>query len=279
MIWGLQSRDTTPFISLEPMRAEGRDCELYEKGHEVGVLVNEAKRSMLAARNSSNYRDLIELLRRCSDLDQDLQLWYRQIREQSNEPLYQPSPSEQEQSITTPTEQGEEDTLVFSSLPLALALLLFWTLQLKLSSTIIQIYSDILATDQQLNPASQESTLANTQPLRGSTTISNELYDFIHRMRKTHNNSTCLELANRIFSAVPYCSDANGKSLCSIQRSVYALQAALSVFRAQNSEKLVRCERLYQDLTAKDGAKMGKVVGVWTEEEEAELRKADEMAL
>ena len=108
--------------------------------------------------------------------------------------------------------------------------------------------------------------------------MTHEQHELIHLMTEKHNDGRRLGLANNIFGSMGYATKENS-GLSSVQRCMFPLRGALYVYRTQKSKQLAPCEKLYQDLTDKNGiqfaARISRTAGRWSElEREAAKREA-----
>ena len=222
----------------------GKDVyqELYDKGFALAALLEELDNARLTKENT-DISILSGFLGRLSNLDDEMNVWYREILKVSPPPLYWHL-EEAVQPRTLPP-------FVFHTLRLANITVTYWGLGLILSNTIALTCQQVLTTITQL-PA--QSSLSS------SPRASQELETMSVRLLEVHKSSHRLELATNIIRSMPYCLNDN-MGLMGAQKSLFAMRTALfALQRYPPGEELKMCQAMYQELHSKKGLRYAREI-------------------
>ena len=210
--------------------------KLYDHGFALAALLEETDNANLKDENVST-EAIEKYLRRCSAMDAKFSLWYQELVQKSDDPIYWLTPLEDFIELD-PADEHRVPVLKknwpfsFPNLKMASIILLYWGLRLAISSTIADICSTALS-------APNSPTLT---PLEAAAT----------NLLVQHGESGRLQNATNIMRSMPYClHDSMG--LMGAQKTVFALRAARLSLRKSQIEELKWCIQTYRDVYEKKG--------------------------
>ena len=237
----------------QPWSTTGKDVyqELYDKGFALAALLEELDNARLTKENT-DISILSELLGRLSSLDEEMNLWYREILEVSPPPLYWHT-----QTTSLGWHLGEAveprtlPPFAFHTLRLANITVTYWGLGLILSNTIALTCQQVLTTITGMPAQSSSST--SPRAIHDLETTSVHLLE-------VHKSSHRLELATNIIRSMPYCLSDN-MGLMGAQKSLFAMRTALfALQRYAPGEELKWCQAMYQELHSKKGLRYAREI-------------------
>ena len=236
-----------------PWSTSGKDIyqQLYDKGFTLAALLEYIDNARLTTENT-NTLILSEFLKRLSSLDEEMNLWYREILMESPSPLYWHTESA---SLGWHSKEAVEPRTLppfaFHTLRLANITVTYWGLGLILSNTIALTSQQVLTTIAQVPAQSSFSTLHRAS--QDLETMSRSLLDI-------HTSSHRLELATNIIRSMPYCLNDN-MGLMGAQKSLFAMRTALfALQRYPSGEELKWCQTMYQELHSKKGLRYAREI-------------------
>ncbi len=256
MIQSIQYRKSTFLASREwlslPWSETGKDIyqQLVDKGFALAAMLERIDNAGLT-KESINISMLSQILGGLSGLDEELNLWYHDILNESPSAPYWHA-----QSISHswhPREAAESCTFppfAFRTPKLASTIVKYWGLRIILSNTIALACEHILS----MNPQIPETSSSSTSP----QTIQ-DLCSMSLRLLETHAGSYRLELATNIVRSMPYCLD-DKMGLMSAQKSLFAMRAALFALQGHPGEELKWCQAIYQELDSKKGLRYAREI-------------------
>ncbi|KAF6218481.1 hypothetical protein HO133_005830 [Letharia lupina] len=256
MIQCIQYRRSTFLGSPEwltlPWSETGKDIfqQLYDKGFALAALLEGIDNARVTDENT-NFSILSEYLGGLSGLDEELNLWYGEILQESPLPLYWSTQS------TSPGWHLKQavgprtlPSFAFHTLRLANITVTYWGLRLILSNTIALACRQVLSINIQLPTQSSSST--PPQATQNLKTMSLHLLE-------AHTTAYRLELATNIIRSMPYClNDKMG--LMGAQKSLFALRTALFVLQRYPGQELKWCQAMYQELDGKKGLRYAREI-------------------
>ena len=244
-----------PEWSTLPWSDTGKDIyqQLYDKGFALAALLEEIDNARLTKENT-NLSILSEFLGRLSSLDDELNLWYREITKESPSPLYWHT---QSTSLGGHLKEAVEPRTLppfaFHTLRLANIIVTYWGLGLILSNTITLDCQQVLTMIAQVPAQSSSST---------SPQASQDLEIMSLHLLETHTRPHHLKLATNIIGSTPYCLNDN-MGLMGAQKSLFALRTALfALQRYPPGEELKWCQAMYQELNSKKGLKYAREIAI-----------------
>lgn len=236
-----------------PWSETGKDVyqQLYDKGFALAALLEGIDNARLA-NESIKISVLSEYLGRLSGLDEEMNLWYLKILEESLSPLYWHTESIPGWHSKEVVESCMPPPLTFHTLRLANITVTYWGLRLILSNTIALACQNVLSINMQV-PAQSSSS---TPPQASQDLVNMSLY-----LLETHTSAHRLELATNIIRSMPYCLNDN-MGLMGAQKSLFALRTALFALTRYPGEepKLKWCQAMYQDLDNKKGLRYAREI-------------------
>lgn len=235
-----------------PWSETGKDVyqQLYDKGFALAALLEGIDNARLTNENT-NISIVSEYLARLSSLDEELNLWYREILRETSSPLYWHTQStslgwhlkETVESLTVPP-------FAFHTLRLANIIATYWALRLILSNTIALACQHVLSTNTRVPSHSSSSTLRQS---------SQDLETMTFHLLEIHTRPHRLELATNIIRSMPYCLSDN-MGLMGAQKSLFALRTALFALQRYPGEELKWCQAMYQELDSKKGLRYAREI-------------------
>lgn len=231
----------------------GKDIyqQLCDKGFALAALLEELDNARLTKENT-NLSILSEFLGRLSSLDDELNLWYREITKESPSPLYWHTQSTALGGhLKEAVEPRTLPPFVFHTLRLANITATYWGLRLSLSNTIALGCQQVLSIIAQVPAQSSSSTLPRASQDLGIMSL---------HLLETHTRPHRLELATNIIRSMPYCLNDN-MGLMGAQKSLFALRTALfALQRYPLGGELKWCQAMYQELNSKKGLKYAREI-------------------
>lgn len=236
-----------------PWGETGKDVyqQLYDKGFLLAALLEKNDSAGLTEENV-NIFVVSDFLRRLSDLDDELNLWFQDLLQKSSSPLYWHT------QATSPGRHAKEaaqpctlPSFTFCSLLLANTIVTYWGLRLVLSNTIALTCQHVLSMITQI-PA-QSSPSGSRRAVHGVQTMSLQLLE-------AYTGVNRLELATNIVRSMPYCLNDN-MGLIGAQRSIFAMRIALSVLQRHPGDELKWCQAMYLELSTRKGLKYAREIG------------------
>jgi hypothetical protein len=188
---------------------------LYDKGYDIAALLEDFDKSNRLNSGDERNQGLKKCEHRCAVPDKELQTWYETLLQDSPTPLYWPA-----QPLPTPNNTKDDSIfppIAFPSFHIAHLLKTYWALRIILgdtTSTISNLLSSSLTAD------TRPRDLAFPDQLTG---------------------------ASLIVSSIPYCTSPN-MGLLGVQKCIFPLKTALSVFQKHPGPMLERCWEVYRDL-------------------------------
>lgn len=213
---------------------------LYDHGFALAALLEEIDCANLA---DDNRTEVIQKnLRRCSALDARLNLWYQELVQGSDGPVYWLTPANDSVRLGPANEHcasilNNDRPFSFPNLKTANIVLRYWALKLIVSSTIAKICSAALSTFTSTAPT----------PLQATAQL----------LLTQHDDEGRLENATNIMRSMAYCSH-DRMGLLGPQRSLFALRAALLSLEGSQIEELKLCAEMYKELYEKKGLRYAK---------------------
>ncbi len=250
MIQSIQYRKSTFLGDLEwltvPWSEAGKDIyqQLYDKGFALAALLEEIDNARLT-NECTNISMLSDYLGRLSSLDEELNLWYCNILEESPSPLYWHT---QSTFYEWHLKEGALPPFAFHTLRLANIIVTYWGLGLILSNTIALACQHVLSVQVPLHSSSSDPPKAVQ-----------DLETMSFRLLETHTRPHRRELATSIIRAMPYCLNDN-MGLMGAQKSLFALRTALFAFHRIGGEELKWCQAMYQVLDSKKGLRYAREI-------------------
>lgn len=256
MIQCIQYRKSTFLGSPEwltlPWSETGKDVyqQLYDKGFALAALLEAIDDARLTNENTK-ISIVSEYLGRLSGLDEELNLWYREILRGTPSPLYWHT---QSTSLGGHLKKAVEPRTVspftFHTLRIANIIITYWALRLILSNTIALACQHVLSTNTRM--PSQPSSSASRH-------LSQDLETMTFHLLEIHTSPYRLELATNIIRSMPYCLNDN-MGLMGAQKSLFALRTALFALQRYPGEELKWCQAMYQELDSKKGLRYAKEI-------------------
>lgn len=247
MIQCIQYRKSTflgdPEWLTLPWGETGKDIyqQLYDKGFLLAALLEKTDSAGLTKENV-NISVVFDFLRRLSDLDEELNMWFQGLLQKSSSPLYWQK--ETVQPCTLPS-------FTFCSLLLANTIVTYWGLRLVLSNTIALACQYVLSMTTQLPAQSSPS---------GSRRAVHDLQTMSLQLLEAYTGVNRLELATNIVRSMPYCLNDN-MGLIGAQRSLFAMRIALFVLQRHPGEELKWCQAMYVELNTRKGLRYAREIG------------------
>ena len=215
--------------------------KLYDNGFALAALLEEVDSADLEDKNVST-ETIEKYLRRSSAMDAKFSLWYQELVQKSDSPIYSLTPLTDFIEIA-PTDEHRVSVLKknwpfsFPNLKMASIILLYWALRLVISSTIANICSTALSAHKSPTPTPLEAV---------ATTLLVQ-----------HGENARLQNATNIMRSMPYClHDSMG--LMGAQKTIFALRAARLLLRKDQIEELKWCIQTYRSLYEKKGIGFAK---------------------
>ncbi|KAG0651556.1 Aspercryptin biosynthesis cluster-specific transcription regulator atnN [Hyphodiscus hymeniophilus] len=229
-----------------------RDMILFSKGHTLGALLQDLDLYAASGPANINIFGLSQLLGRLLALDVELQIWYRQLLEESPSSLYWPTMSEEE----------EEDSgaISFATLEIAHLMLDYWALRLILSVTIATLCAQIPLPDYPAKNGSQ-SPADSTQSDRDEVPVQHgDVVSFIQQAKAEHSGHRQLELAINIMESLPFCMDTEN-GISSSQKCLFGARVAMYLLERYPPARFSTYQALYNGLSSNKGLGFAKSVG------------------
>ncbi|KAL6716939.1 hypothetical protein ACLMJK_004851 [Lecanora helva] len=223
--------------------------KLYDKGFILAALFEDIDKTNITI-TSESLQALSDQLQRLSDLDTQMDIWYRELLNNSPSPMYWPAePSDAPYASTGWYIDGVTDPntlppLEYQTLRLANIITTYWGLRTVLSNTITTTCGTVLLISDSIQTESSD--------VRTLTTRAQQL---IHK----HGGTTTLQYAIDIMRSMPYCLHDN-MGLLGAQKSLFALRTALSTMRRYPGEEHKWCCTVYKQLEAAKGLRYAKEV-------------------
>ena len=225
--WPQKSKDQTPKDVFQ---------KLYDHGFALAALLEEVDSADLEDKNVST-ETIEKYLRRCSAMDAKFSLWYQELVQKSDGPIYWLTPLTDFIKLSLADEHRllmlkKNWPFSFPNLKMASIILLYWALKLAISSTIANICSAALSAPKSPTPTPLETAATN--------------------LLVQHGDNGRLQNATNIMRSMPYClHDSMG--LMGAQKTIFALRAARLSLRKSQIEELKWCIQTYRSLYEKKG--------------------------
>lgn len=222
MIRSLQYRKTSRLKGLiDQIEWWDMQGKLFGKGHSIGSLLEELDNYKASGKH--NLVASAAYLKRCVQLNTELESWYDVLAIDAPAPLY-----------WNDDQAGRPDAEIsFLDLSLAHLMLDFWALRLILATTISIICSQV--------PVEVPSTFR----------------DMLRQLDDDHGKTRQIELATNIMDAMPYCmKDDHG--VASSQKCLFSGRVALFALRRYSFSHLARYESMFRDLSEKKGLRFAQ---------------------
>jgi hypothetical protein len=222
-----------------------RDLVLFSKGHTLGALLQDLDVYAASGPGNISILGLTQRLGRLLALDVELQIWYRQLLQESPSPLYWPT-----------TGDGQE--LSFANLQLAHLMLDYWALRLILSVTIATLCQKIPIPDPPVKNERQSPVSAHSE-LDEIPVQNRDVVSFVQQAKAEHNRSRHMKLASNIMESLPFCMDAEN-GLSSSQKCLFAARVAMFFLEHYPPKKFASYQASYVGLSANKGLNWAKGV-------------------
>ena len=235
-----------------PWSKTGKDIyqQLYDKGFVLAALLEGMDNAGLTNENN-NIAMLSDFLGRLSNLDKEMNLWFRKIRKESSSPLYWHDESLSHSWHPKGALQPCKLTpFAFGNLLLANTTLAYWGLQLVLSNTIALACEHILSMSTQILVQSPSYT---------SPRAIHDLHTMSRQLLEAHAGPYRLELATNILRSMPYCLN-DDMGLVGAQKSLFAMRVSLFVLQSHPCEELKWCQATYQELHSRKGLRYAREI-------------------
>ena len=255
MIQCIQYRKSTFLGNPEwltlPWGKKGKDIyqQLYDKGFLLGALLEDIDNAGLAKENN-NLSVVSGFLGRLSSLDEDLNLWFRVLLQQSPSPLYwHVEPTSSSRHLIEYAQP--RPPFAFRTLLSANTIVKYWGLRIILSNTIALTCQRVLSMTTQLPAYPSSST---------SPPILQDLHVMSLRLLKANAGPNILEFATNIVRSMSYCLNEN-MGLIGAQKSLFPMRIALFVLQRHPGEDLKWCQAMYQELNSVKGIRYAREIG------------------
>ena len=255
MIQCIQYRKSTFLGNPEwltlPWGKKGKNIyqQLYDKGFLLGAILEDIDNAGLTEENN-NISIVSGFLGRLSSLDEDLNLWFRTLCDESPSPLYwhiEPTSS----SRHLIEHDQPHPPFAFHTLLSANTIVKYWGLRIILSNTIALTCQRVLSITTQLPAYPSSST---------SPPILQELHTMSLQLLKANAGPNILEFATNIVRSMPYCLNEN-MGLIGAQKSLFPMRIALFVLQRHPGKDLQWCQAMYQELNSGKGIRYAREIG------------------
>lgn len=257
MIQCIQYRKSTflgdPEWLTLPWGEKGKDIyqQLYDKGFLLAALLEKVDGAGLTKKNV-NINVVFDFLRRLSDLDQELNMWFQDLLQMFSSPLYwHAQATSHSRDAAEAVQPCTLPSFTFCSLLIANTIITYWGLRLVLSNTIALTCQHVLSMTTQLPAQSLPS---------GSRREVHDLRTMSLQLLEAYTGVNRLELATNIVRSMPYCLNDN-MGLIGAQRSIFAMRIALFVLQRHPGEELKRCQAMYLELNTRKGLNYAREIG------------------
>ena len=255
MIQCIQYRKSTFLGNPEwltlPWGKKGKDIyqQLYDKGFLLGALLEDIDNAGFTKDNNT-VSVVSGFLGRLSSLDEDLNLWFRDLLQESPSPLYWQIESTSSSKHLKENIQPRS-SFAFHNLRSANIVVKYWGLRIILSSTIALTCQRVLSMTTQLPAHPTSSTLPP---------ILQDLHNMSHHLLKANSGLKIFEFATNIVRSMPYCLNEN-MGLIGAQKSLFPMRIALFVLQRHPGEDLKWCQAMYQELNSGKGIRYAREIG------------------
>ena len=231
-----------------------RDLILFSKGHTLGALLQDLDAYAASGPGKISIVGLTQRLGRLLALDIGLQMWYRQLLQDTPSPLYWPTMSDGQDS----------DRLSFTSLQLAHLMLDYWALRLIVSVTIATLCQQMPVPDRLVKNDSQRSpTDLPHSSHSGRDEIPVQQRDVVSTIKQAkaeYNGVQQMGLAVSIMESLPFCMNAEN-GISSSQKCLFGARVAMFLLERHPPQRFPIYQGLYNDLSANKGFSFAKSVG------------------
>ena len=231
-------------------KGKGIYQQLYDKGFLLGSILEDIDNAGLTEEDN-NISVVSGFLGRLSSLDEDLDLWFQNLLQESPSPLYWHVESTSSSRHLIEYDQTRPP-FAFHTLLSANTLVKYWGLRIILSNTIALTCQSVLSMTTQL-PAYQSSSSTSSPTLQ-------DLHVMSLHLLKANAGPRILEFATNIVRSMPYCLNDN-MGLIGAQKSLFPMRIALFVLQRRPSEDLKWCQAMYQELNSGKGIRYAREIG------------------
>lgn len=257
MIQCIQYRKSTFLGNPEwltlPWGKEGKDIyqQLYDKGFLLGAVLEDIDNAVLTE-DDNDISVVSGFMGRLSSLDEDLDLWFRNLLQESPSPLYwHVEPTSSSRHLIE--HDQPRPPFAFHTILSANTIVKYWGLRIILSNTIALTCQRVLSITTQLPPFPLSS---NSPP------ILQDLHTMSLHLLKANAGPRILEFATNIVRSMPYCLNEK-MGLIGAQKTLFPMRIALFVLQRHpgEGEDLKWCQAMYQELNSGKGIRYAREIG------------------
>jgi hypothetical protein len=234
---------------IDQVQWRQKDLILFSKGHSLGALLQDLDAYAALGPANMSILGLTQRLGRLMALDVELQMWSRQLINDSPSPLYWRSNPKGK----------DEDGFSFANLQLAHLMLDYWALRLILSVTVATLCLQIPVPKPHTRDECESSASSHSEPDEMPVQAI-EVAHIIQQAKEEHGFPSQMELAIDIMESLPYCMNAEN-GISSSQKCLFSARVAMFLLQRYPPAKSAVYQGRYNALSINKGLSFARDVG------------------